>query len=105
VAEILEYAPERVDAVLAEARADVAWRDTLRLPQPSAPLTRAIDAMDRTVRTATSAEGATSFDALLAVAADDPSDDDGLERLVRRVLLSMLEQRRTRQPTPAHGRR
>jgi hypothetical protein len=105
VAEVLANAPERLGAVLAEARADVAWRDALRLPQPSPPLSRAIDAMDRIVRTATSVEGTTSFDALLAVAANDPPDDDGLDRLVRRVLLSMLEQRRTRQPMPTHGRR
>jgi hypothetical protein len=57
------------------------------------------------VRAATSANRATSFDALLVAAADDPPDDHGLDRLVRRVLLSMLEQRRTRQPRPAHGRR
>ena len=105
VAEILECAPERLEAVLAEARADVAWRDTLRLPQPSPPLGRAIDAMERMVRAATSAEGATSFDALLAAAADDRPDDHGLDRLVRRVLRSMLEQRRTRQPVHVHGRR
>jgi hypothetical protein len=105
VAEVLANAPERLDAVLAEARADVAWRDTLRLPQPSPSLSRAIDAMDRLVRTAASVEGATSFDALLAAAADDPPDDDGLDRLVRRALLSMLEQRRTRQPVHVHGRR
>jgi hypothetical protein len=104
VAEILECAPERLQAVLAEARAEATWRDTLRLPQPSPPLSRAIDAMDRMVRSATSADGATTFDSLLAAAADDPPDDHGLDRLVRRVLLSMLEQRRTRQPMPVHGR-
>jgi hypothetical protein len=105
VAEILAHAPERLETVLAEARADVAWRDTLRIPRPSPPLRRAIDAMDRMVRSATSGDGATSFDSLLAIAADDRSDDQGLDRLVRRVLLSMLEQRRTRQPMPANGRR
>jgi hypothetical protein len=104
VAEILECAPQRLEALLAEARADATWRDTFRLPQPSPPLSRAIDAMDRMVRAATSADGARSFDALLTAAADDPPDDHGLERLVRRVLLSMLEQRRTRQPMPADGR-
>jgi hypothetical protein len=105
VAEIVEYAPERLETVLAEARAGVAWRETLRLPQPSPSLSRAIDAMARVVRTTTSADGATSFDALLAVAADDRPDGQGLDRLVRRVLLSMLEQRRTRQPMPVHERR
>jgi hypothetical protein len=105
VAEVLAYAPEDLEAVLAEARADVAWRDTLGLPQPSARLSQAIDAMGALVRAATSADGATSFDALLAVAADDRANEDGLDFLVRRVLLSMLEQRRTRQPMRADRRR
>jgi hypothetical protein len=101
VAEILAYAPERVQSVLAEARAGVSWRDKLGIPQPSARLSQAIDAMGGAVQAATSADGETSFDALLAVVADDRRDDDGLDYLVRRVLLSMLEQRRTRQPV--HG--
>jgi hypothetical protein len=101
VAEILAYAPGRVQSVLAEARADLSWRDKLGIPQPSARLSQAIDAMGGAVQAATSADGATSFDALLAVVADDRRDDDGLDYVVRRVLLSMLEQRRTRQPV--HG--
>jgi hypothetical protein len=105
VAEVLAYAPERLEAVLAEARADAPWRDKLRLPQPSPRLSQAIDAMAIAVRAATSADGATSFDALLAVAADDRPDEDGLDFVVRRALLSMLEQRRTRQPVPAGGSR
>jgi hypothetical protein len=104
-AEIVEYAPERFGTALAEARANLAWRDTLRIPQPSDSLGQAIDALERVVRAAMSADGATSFDALRAVAADEPPDDGGPDRLVRRVLLSMLEQRRTRQPMPALGRR
>jgi hypothetical protein len=105
VAEVLAHAPDRLEAVLAEARADVSWRDKLGLPQPSPRLSQAIDAMAGAVRAATSADGATSFDALLAVAADDRRDEDGLERVARRVLLSMLEQRWTRQPMRADGRR
>jgi len=57
------------------------------------------------VQAATSTDGATSFDALLAVAAADRPDEDGLEYVVRHVLLSMLEQRWTRQPMRADGRR
>jgi hypothetical protein len=105
VAEALAHAPERLEAVLAQARTGVPWRDKLALPQPSSRLSQAIDAMGEAVRAATSADGTTSFDALLAVAADDQRDENGLDRLVRRVLLSMLEQRRTRQPMDADGRR
>jgi hypothetical protein len=76
----------------------------LALPHPSARLSQAIDAMRGVVRAATSADGATSFDALLAIAADDRRDEHGLDGVVRRVLLSMLEQRRTRQPMHAAGR-
>jgi hypothetical protein len=104
VAEILAYAPERLEAVLAEARTGVPWRDKLELRHPSTRLSQAIDAMGEAVRAATSADGATNFDAVLAVAAHDPSDEDGLDCLVRHVLLSMLEQRRTRQPLHADGR-
>jgi hypothetical protein len=104
VAEILAYAPERLEAVVAEARTDVSWRDKLELPHPSRRLSQAIDAMGEAVRAATSADGATNFDAVLAVAADDRPDEDGLDCLVRHVLLSMLEQRRTRQPMPADRR-
>jgi hypothetical protein len=104
VAEILVYAPERLEAVLAEARADVSWRDGLGLPEPSQQLGHAIDAMGEVVRAARSADGATSFESLLAAAADDRLDGGGLHSVVRRVLLSMLEQRRTRQPMRADGR-
>jgi hypothetical protein len=105
VAEILVYAPERLEVVLAQARADTSWRDRLGLPESSQQLGHAIEAMSEVVRAAASADGATSFDSLLAAAADDRLDDGGLHSVVRQVLLSMLEQRRTRQPMGAYGRR
>jgi hypothetical protein len=104
VAEVLAYAPERLDAVLAQARTDASWRGELGLPQPSARLSEAIDAIGRVVSAATPPDGATNFDALLAVAADD-RHAAGLDGVVRRVLLAMLEERRTRQPMRADGRR
>jgi hypothetical protein len=104
VAEVLEYAPERLESVLAEARTDVSWREKLGLPQPSPRLGDAVDAMGGLVRATTLGAGAKSFDALLAVAADGRADEDGLEYVVRRVLLAMLEERRTRQPMPADRR-
>jgi hypothetical protein len=89
---------ERVEGVLAQARASTPWRAALGLPEPSPRLSEAIDAMGRVVRAATSADGRHAFEALLAAAGEDRSDEGGLEHVVRRVLLSMLEQRGTRQP-------
>ena len=50
-------------------------------------------------------DGEPMSDALLAAAAQDPPDEDPLDGLVRRVLLAMLEERRTRRPagSPARG--
>ena len=104
VAEVLAHAPERVEDLLAQARADVPWRDKLGLPQPSLRLTRAIDKMAAVVQEATPDDAAASFDALLALAPHDRPDEDELDCLVRRALLSMLEQRRTRQTLPTGHR-
>jgi len=50
------------------------------------------------------AEGESTSDALLAAAAHDSPDEAPLDGLVRRVLLAMLEERRTRRPgIPMHG--
>jgi hypothetical protein len=103
-AEVLAYAPERLEAVLADARTDASWREELGLPRPSARLSEVIDAMGRVVSAAALPGGATNFDALLAVAADD-RHAAGLDGVVRRVLVAMLEERRTRQPMLADGRR
>jgi hypothetical protein len=47
------------------------------------------------------ADGEPTSDALLVAAAHDPPDDDPLDSLVRRVVLAMLEERRTRHPDSA----
>jgi len=75
------------------------------LPEPSARLGAAIASIEQAVGTLDVADGEPMSDALLAVAAQDPPDEDPLDGLVRRVLLAMLEERRTRQPgsAPAHG--
>jgi hypothetical protein len=98
VAEALAYAPDRVDSLLAEARAGARWRETLGLPEPSPLLGETIDSMHGAVRAVTPAGGSPTFDALLTAAGVEPSDESERDRLARHVLLSMLEQRRTRQP-------
>jgi hypothetical protein len=59
-------------------------------------LSDAIDVTDRIVRAVTSPEGPATLDALLAAAAKDQPNETALERLVRQVLLSMLEKRALR---------
>ena len=79
--------------MLAEASSGAQWRDTLELAQPSARLGEAIDSMGRAVRTF---DHPPTFDALVAALAEDRPGELELDGLVRRVVLSMLEQRRTR---------
>jgi hypothetical protein len=61
----------------------------------------ALDAMGRVVGAATPPGGSATFDGLLTATNDDPPGEDALDGLVRRVLLSMLEERRTRQSARA----
>jgi hypothetical protein len=97
MAEALSFEPERAASVLAAARANAPWRSALGLPEPSPRLSDAIDAMGRQVLGVAPPDGAPSFDAVFSVAAQDHSGEDSLDTLVRRVLLSTLEERRTRQ--------
>jgi hypothetical protein len=99
VSEAAGCAPERIDALLAEARAGATWRAELGLPEPSRRLSEALDALVGMVDAAVAPAGASRFDALLAQAGEDRAGEGTLERLARRVLLSMLEERATRQPT------
>jgi hypothetical protein len=98
VAEAVTYAPERTAEVLADGRPGAPWRTAMGLPEPSARLGAAIESMAQAVGALDVVDGERASDALLAVAAQDPPDEDPLDSLVRRVLLAMLEERRTRQP-------
>jgi hypothetical protein len=101
VSEVAAYAPQRVDALLADALAGATWRAELGLPQPSPPLTAALESLERLVRAAATPAGTPLFAALLTDAAEDHRCEETLDRLVRRVLLSMLEERATRRPEEA----
>ena len=69
-------------------------------------LPRRSESMEHVVGALDVPDGEPMSDALLAAAAQDSPDEDPLDGLVRRVLLAMLEERRTRQPgTLAHGAR
>jgi len=97
VSEAAAYAPDRISQLLAEAGAGATWRAELGLPEPSDRLAHAIESLVRLVHSAPSPDGTSSFDALLAAAGEEPPGEITLDRVVRRSLLSMLEERRTRQ--------
>jgi hypothetical protein len=97
VSEAAEYAPERVGELLAEARPGATWRAELDLPEPSSRLAAAIVSLGRVAQSTPLPSGVSSFDALLATAGEDHPGDTTLDEVVRHALLSMLEERRTRQ--------
>ena len=99
VSEAVAYAPERIDELLAAARPGATWRAELGLPEPSPQLADAIESLGRVARAAPSPPGATAFDALLTTANEDRPGERTLDQVVRHALLSMLEERRARQPT------
>jgi hypothetical protein len=105
VSEAAAYAPERVGELLAEARAGTPWRAELGLPDLSARLADAIESLGRVVRRVAAPGGTSLFDALLTAADEDHPDETTLDGLVRHVLLSMLEERRTRQSSQANATR
>jgi hypothetical protein len=105
VSEAAAYAPESIDLLLTAAALGATWRAELDLPEPSARLADAIEALGRVTRAASPPAGASSFDAMLTAAQEDPPGETTLDEVVRRALLSMLEERRTRQPVEASGAR
>jgi hypothetical protein len=98
VSEAAAYAPERVRELLAQARTGSPWRAELGLSDPSPRLADAIETLSRVVSGVEAPTGTSLFDALLTGADEDHPDETTLDRFVRHVLLSMLEERRTREP-------
>jgi hypothetical protein len=101
VAEAAAYAPQRVDELVAQARTDAPWRAELGLPDLSPRLTDAIESLGRVVGRVEAPAGTSFYDALLTTADENHPDEQALDGLVRHVLLSMLEERRTRQSREA----
>jgi hypothetical protein len=101
VVEAVSHAPGRTAEVLADGRKGAPWRTAMGLAEPSARLGAAIESMEQVVGALYVADGEPTSDALLAATAQDRPDDDPLDSFVRRVLLAMLEERRTRQPGSA----
>ena len=86
--------------MLADARADAPWRAAMMLAEPTPQLSHAIDCLGRFVLGDGHLDGPPVYDEVLAAARREPRGEEPLDGLVRRVLLSMLEERRTR--APAH---
>ena len=104
VVEAVSFAPERTAELLAECGRGAPWRAAIGLPEPSTRLEAAIESMKQTIGALEVPDVGQTSDALLAAVAQDPPDEDPLDGLVRRVLLAMLEERRTRRPDSAADR-
>jgi hypothetical protein len=101
VAEALAYAPERVAEVLTEASSGASWRAAMMLAEPPSRLGDAIDSLGRTVLGEADSHGPPTLDSVLAAAGREVHGERPLDLMVRRALLSMLEERQTRHPQTA----
>jgi hypothetical protein len=97
VAEALAHAPEYVETLLASANVSAPWRAAMQLEEPSQQLDEALSSLKRAVQAVTPPGGTPTTDALLSYCREERLDERGLDRLLRRVLRSTLEQLRTRQ--------
>jgi hypothetical protein len=97
VAQTLAQAPERIPALLADARPGAAWRSGLGIADPSPQLDKAIASVSAVIDGATPAGGPPSFDAVLAAARETRVGEQPLDELVRSALRATLEQLLSRQ--------
>jgi hypothetical protein len=96
IAEALAHDPARAAAVLADARADAPWRTEFTLAPPAGRLREAVDALHRFVLADATADAPPAYDAVLVAACREVQNEPPLDAIVRRALLSMLEERQTR---------
>jgi hypothetical protein len=96
-AETLARAPERIPALLADARPGAAWRSALGVADPSAKLDKAIALLGAVIEGAAPADGPPSFDAVLAACRETREGEQPLDELVRSALRATLEQLVSRQ--------
>jgi len=80
---------------LADAQGKTQWRAKLGLPEPSPQLSQAMQFVSQAVHAIDSLNGNLALDALHISLLEDRPAEDALDRLVRRVLRSTLEQVRT----------
>ena len=92
-AEALATTPERIEALLGDARRGAPWRGVLGIVELSPQLSDAIEAMGQVVQAAMSGDGGPTLDAVLLEVRDGRPGQHGLDGLVCRVLRSALEYR------------
>jgi len=92
LAEAVGRAPECIETLMANAQAGNPWRAAFGIAEPSPRLAEAIDFVVDLVQGVAPPGYAPTLDELLISAREDRPDELGLERLVRRVLRSALEQ-------------
>jgi hypothetical protein len=100
VAETLAHAPERIPALVADARPGAAWRSELGIAEPSPRLGEAIESLDEKLQAAAGASETPTFDAALVAASENRPGEQTLGELVGSVLRATLEQHRSRQVVP-----
>jgi hypothetical protein len=101
VAETLACGPERVEAALADASAGAPWRAALGVAEPSPRLGEALAAMGRLVRAAAGEGGHATLESLLVLLSETRPGEGRLDRLIRQVFRTTVEQLRTRQAMEA----
>jgi hypothetical protein len=75
----------------------------MQLAQPTARLADAIASLRRFVLTNATSSASCTYEAVLAAARQEDREEKPLDRMVRRALLSMLEERQTRPIGPLAG--
>jgi hypothetical protein len=86
---------ECVEALLADARGNSAWRAKFGIPEPSPQLSRAIYFISQAVRAVASLNGDLTLNALHISCLKERPAEGAVDRLARGVLRSTLEQVRT----------
>jgi hypothetical protein len=97
VAEALECAPEKIPTLIADLRPGAAWRSGFGIAEPSPRLVEAIESLSEVLTEAGRADGAPTFDVVLATVREDPAGQHPIDETVRAALRSALEQLRSRQ--------
>ena len=92
VAQTLAHAPERMPALLDDARPGAAWRSALGIADPSPQLDMAIASLSAVIDAATPADAPPSFEAVLAACREARVDEQPLDEIVRSALRATLEQ-------------
>jgi hypothetical protein len=103
LAEALAAAPQRANAVLADAQPDAQWRAGLGIVKPSPQLSDAIDSMSRDIQQAAINGADSALGAVLGSVCESRPCRHALEEVARHVLRSAIEQRIFRQAYQPSG--